>query len=60
MPLVFQYDSPVGPDNAIINRLRSLLNDRGAPEFATVATQGIGVFESLRTLARMMLLRLNV
>ena len=57
LPLVFQYDIPDVRDMSVVDRLRSRLNPRGAPE--TVTWRGAGIAESLRTIVRLVFLGSN-
>jgi hypothetical protein len=59
MPLVFQYNKRDLPDILSVDSLRSQLNARGAPETETVATTGHGVFDCLKTTAKLVLLSFN-
>ena len=52
MPLVFQYNKRDLPNVMLINELRSELNKYNAPDFEASAVQGVGVFESLKTLSK--------
>ena len=52
MPLVFQYNKRDLPNVMLVNELRSELNKYNAPDFEASAVQGVGVFESLKTLSK--------
>ena len=52
IPLVFQYNKRDLPNVMLVNELRSELNKYNAPDFEASAVQGIGVFESLKTLSK--------
>lgn len=52
MPLVFQYNKRDLPNIMLVGDLRSQLNKYNAPDFEASAVQGIGVFESLKTLSK--------
>ena len=52
IPLVFQYNKRDLPNVMLINELRSELNKYNAPDFEASAVQGVGVFESLKTLSK--------
>ncbi len=52
MPLVFQYNKRDLPNIMLVNELRSELNKYNAPDFEASAVQGVGVFESLKTLSK--------
>ncbi len=55
MPHVLAYNKRDLADIAPIEELERLLNPLGAPSFATVATSGEGVFESLEAITRAVL-----
>ena len=52
VPLVFQYNKRDLPNVMLIGDLRSQLNKYNVPDFEASAVQGIGVFESLKTLSK--------
>ena len=58
LPWVFQYNKRDIPAAVPIERLRAALNPGGAPEFATVASEGRGVAETLRAICKAVLARL--
>lgn len=55
LPLIIQYNKRDVPDAVPVSTLRQRLNQRGVPEFETVATQGSGIFEALKRIARLTL-----
>ncbi|MEP7051818.1 MAG: GTPase domain-containing protein [Pseudomonadota bacterium] len=55
MPLVVQYNKRDLYDASSIDELDRLLNPVGAPSFATTATTGEGVYESLEAIMRAVL-----
>ncbi len=55
MPLVVQYNKRDLYDVSPIDELDRLLNPAGAPSFATTATTGEGVYESLEAITRAVL-----
>lgn len=59
IPYVLQYNKRDLPNIAPLNYLEFLLNNRGVrrPSFGAVATQGVGVFETLNMIARLVLNR---
>ncbi len=59
IPLVFQYNKRDLPNIASVEELEQTLNPYSAPYFDSVATQGIGVFESLKTVAKKVLRALH-
>ncbi len=59
MPFVIQYNKRDLPNIASVEELRSQLNKWGVPDFEAVASQGFGVFETLKTVAKMVLKNLS-
>ncbi|MDB5037002.1 MAG: mglA [Bacteriovoracaceae bacterium] len=59
MPFIIQYNKRDLPNVSSIEDLRKLLNPRGAPEFEAVAVEGKGVFETLKAVAKLVLLELK-
>jgi signal recognition particle receptor subunit beta len=61
IPLVMQYNKRDLPEGEIspIEELDETLNFRGVPYFAASAINGGGVFETLRSIASMVLSRLS-
>jgi GTPase SAR1 family protein len=60
-PLVLQYNKQDLPRDLVfdVSSLEATLNFRGVPSFAAGALTGMGVFESLRGVAELVLRRLN-
>ncbi|MBI5343637.1 MAG: GTPase domain-containing protein [Deltaproteobacteria bacterium] len=59
IPLVMQYNKRDLPQVASVAELHALLNHRNVPEFETVATTGVGVFETLKAVIKMVLIDLK-
>jgi hypothetical protein len=59
IPLVMQYNKRDLPTAVPVEELRELLNKRGVPEFESVASKGVGVFETLKAIARLVFLELK-
>ena len=59
MPYVVQYNKRDLPDVVPVDELRALLNPEGAPELEAAAASGRGVFETLKAVARRVLLELK-
>ena len=59
LPLVLQYNKRDLHGIVPISELRALLNPGGAPELEASAASGRGVFETLKTVARLVLLELK-
>ena len=54
-PFVVQYNKRDLPNSAPLEEIRRLLNPTGAPDFEACATTGVGVFETLKAVARSVL-----
>jgi signal recognition particle receptor subunit beta len=52
-PLVLQYNKRDLPEVVPVAQLREELNPRGAPDFETVASRGVGVLDALRAITRL-------
>ncbi len=52
---IMQYNKRDLPNAAPLDELRKQLNPRGVPEFEACATTGVGVFETLKAVARSVL-----
>jgi len=52
IPLVFQYNKRDLPNAASLAELRSALNKYNSPDFEAEAEKGVGVMESLETIAK--------
>lgn len=59
VPYVIQYNKRDLPNAAPMAELRSLLNPMNVPEFEAVAPTGVGVFETLKATARLVLSELR-
>ena len=59
IPLVFQYNKRDLPNVASLAELHALLNQRNVPEFEASATRGIGVFETLKAVIKLVLIDLK-
>jgi signal recognition particle receptor subunit beta len=59
IPLVMQYNKRDLPKVASIAELHALLNYRNVPEFEAVATTGVGVFETLKSIIKLILIDLK-
>ncbi len=55
LPYVIQYNKRDMPSVAPVEELRELLNPNKVPEFEGVASTGIGVFETLKAVAKLVL-----
>src|SRR5437764_11040534 len=59
LPYVMQYNKRDLPNIAAIEELRSMLNPTNIPEFEAVARTGVGVFDTLKALAKLVLTELK-
>lgn len=59
VPYVIQYNKRDMPDIVSVDELRSLLNPNGIPDFEAVASEGSGVFETLKAIAKLVLTELK-
>lgn len=59
MPLVFQYNKRDLPGIATVAELSALLNPRRLPEIPAVATEGTGVFDTLKAIAKLVFTELK-
>ncbi len=55
LPLVLQYNKRDLPDISSVDELENVLNPKGLPYFEAVATQGAGVFDTLRCISKLVL-----
>jgi signal recognition particle receptor subunit beta len=59
LPYVIQYNKRDLPNIAPVEQLRELLNPTGVPEFEASATTGVGVFDTLKAVAKAVLRELQ-
>jgi signal recognition particle receptor subunit beta len=59
LPYIIQYNKRDLPNAAPLEELRQLLNPTHVPEFEACATTGIGVFETLKAIAKAVLTELR-
>jgi signal recognition particle receptor subunit beta len=59
LPFVIQYNKRDLPNVADVAELRELLNPTGVPEYEAVARTGVGVFETLKAVAKLVLTELK-
>jgi signal recognition particle receptor subunit beta len=55
MAFVIQYNKRDAPGSLPVEQLRAALNPARVPDFEAVAAEGVGVFETLKTVSKMML-----
>ena len=59
VPYVVQYNKRDLPNTATVEELRRLLNPKNVPEFQAVAPTGVGVFDTLKAVAKLVLTELR-
>jgi signal recognition particle receptor subunit beta len=59
LPYIIQYNKRDLPNAAPLDELRNLLNPTKVPEFEACATTGVGVFETLKAIAKSVLTELR-
>ncbi len=59
IPFVVQYNKRDLPNAADVGELKRLLNPRGVPDFEAVAPTGVGVFDTLKAVAKLVLQELK-
>jgi len=59
LPYIIQYNKRDLPNAAPLEEMRQLLNPTGVPEFEACATTGVGVFETLKAIAKAVLTELR-
>jgi hypothetical protein len=59
IPYVVQYNKRDLPNTAPMEELKRVLNPTNVPEFEAVATTGVGVFDTLKAVAKLVLTELK-
>lgn len=59
IPLIIQYNKRDLPNAAPLEELKNLLNTKGLTEFEACAATGVGVFETLKGVAKLVLVELK-
>ena len=59
VPYVIQYNKRDLPSAIPIDELHAALNPRNVPEFSAIAPQGVGVFDTLKAIAKLVLTELR-
>ena len=59
MPFVIQFNKRDMPGVAPVEELRQMLNPNNVPDFEGVATTGVGVFDTLKAVAKLVLTELR-
>lgn len=59
IPHVIQYNKRDLPNIIPVHELRQTLNPNNVPDFDAVALQGVGVFETLKAIAKLVLIQLR-
>lgn len=55
IPIIFQYNKRDLPDLSSVEELQGALNPKGHPHFESVATKGMGVFDTLKCISKSVL-----
>jgi hypothetical protein len=59
LPIVLQYNKRDVPSAIAIDQLHARFNPTGAPEFEAIATGGVGVFDCVKMIAKLVLTQLR-
>ncbi|MEK6683050.1 MAG: ADP-ribosylation factor-like protein [Nitrospirota bacterium] len=59
LPFVIQYNKRDLPNAVSVEELKQALNPKGVPSFEAVASQGPGVFETLKGIAKQVILQIK-
>ncbi len=59
IPYVIQYNKRDLPSAVPVEEIRKLLNPQGVPDFEAIAPKGIGVFETLKAIIKLVLIELK-
>ncbi|MBE7415905.1 MAG: GTPase domain-containing protein [Deltaproteobacteria bacterium] len=59
VPYVVQYNKRDLPSAVPVEELKKVLNPEGVPDFEAVASDGAGVFETLKTIVKLVLIELK-
>jgi mutual gliding-motility protein MglA len=59
IPYVVQYNKRDLPNIATVDELKRLINPKSVPEFQAVAPTGVGVFDTLKAVAKLVLTELK-
>jgi signal recognition particle receptor subunit beta len=58
-PFVIQYNKRDLPNVVPVEEMRMILNQRSVPDFEAVATKGAGVFDTLKAIAKLVIMELK-
>jgi signal recognition particle receptor subunit beta len=59
VPFVIQYNKRDLPNAVSVEELRKVLNPRNVPDWQAVAPTGVGVFDTLKSVAKLVLTELR-
>jgi len=59
IPFAIQYNKRDLPNIVPLGEMKMALNQRGVPDFEAVATEGAGVFDTLKSIAKLVILELK-
>jgi hypothetical protein len=58
-PFIIQYNKRDLPNIVPVEEMRMILNQRSVPDFEAVATKGTGVFDTLKAIAKLVIMELK-
>jgi mutual gliding-motility protein MglA len=59
VPFIVQYNKRDLPNVVPVDEMRKALNPRSAPDFEAVASEGTGVFDTLKAIAKLVIMELK-
>ena len=59
VPFIVQYNKRDLPNVVPVDEMKKSLNSRGVPDFEAVATDGTGVFDTLKSIAKLVIMELK-
>jgi mutual gliding-motility protein MglA len=59
VPFIVQYNKRDLPNVVPVDEMRKALNPRNAPDFEAVASEGTGVFDTLKAIAKLVIMELK-
>jgi signal recognition particle receptor subunit beta len=59
VPLIIQYNKRDLPNIVPVEEMRNSLNSRNVPDFEAVASEGTGVFDTLKAIAKLVIMQLK-
>ncbi|MBI1910620.1 MAG: GTPase domain-containing protein [Deltaproteobacteria bacterium] len=59
IPYIIQYNKRDLPNIVPVTELKKMINTTGVPDFEAIASEGIGVFETLKAIVKLVLIELK-